>query len=688
MTTGTNIKDRCRLCYTHLKDTSSLHHKLWCSQHNHRIYNIYKRRPFRYRDLIVRHLCIRLPENENSSIDHYSHVVCGTCAASLTKLDTAFRTFQQTQKILRSKFRKTSHIVHYQLNRQIKSSSDKLLNENKQEIKQQQQQQQEKDIIPKRQSKRKGAPKHIDQTINNNIKKPTSSVQLIVKIHSPDRNDNEDKQDDEQAEEIQTSSSLTKRTSPRRKSYHTNEPEKTNPKKKFKNLIKDQNISTNDSYNCINLLKSNVLTDIPIHNSTPLNLKTITNSLSSNSRSLNSVKGNHIERIASLLSGTDTVSDIGNHTLNLPNNTNDHNSDSHPIKTRGGRRKQPSTLEVTTTNNILSSTIPSPSLDEVDDDEYSIGGASDDSSNTSISINRPIIHTNTHINNNTIPNVNKNLPTSISTTPTAEGLTITAINQTGQKQIFMAKQLGNLKKYQCGLCEKIVTNIQIHVRRHTNDKPYPCTYCEKRFTNSGDLQIHVRIHTGEKPYACPLCLKSYRTIGNFNSHVKTHDSGTRPHRCELCNQIFPIPKDWYSHLRSSHRSRTANTTTTNNNNITPPSSTLNSTNTTTTVTQPLFSNCLSSQQQHNEIFIPNKVKLEPINRSQLKINSSNDKNSLNDDDDDQEPVNMSKKEDLSDEEEEHDDEDDEVEEEDDDEEENHHQSTHNLLTNVSSPVHA
>jgi len=59
----------------------------------------------------------------------------------------------------------------------------------------------------------------------------------------------------------------------------------------------------------------------------------------------------------------------------------------------------------------------------------------------------------------------------------------------------MAKQLGNLKKYQCGLCEKIVTNIQIHVRRHTNDKPYPCTYCEKRFTNSGDLQIHVRIHT-------------------------------------------------------------------------------------------------------------------------------------------------------------------------------------------------
>lgn len=127
---------------------------------------------------------------------------------------------------------------------------------------------------------------------------------------------------------------------------------------------------------------------------------------------------------------------------------------------------------MTTTNNILSTTIPSPSLDggdDDDDDALSIDGVSNESSNASSSLPLPRPHQQPA----NIPNVNKNLPTSISTTPTAEGLTITAINQTGQKQVFMAKQLGNLKKYQCGLCEKIVTNIQIHVRRHTNDKPYP-----------------------------------------------------------------------------------------------------------------------------------------------------------------------------------------------------------------------
>ena len=150
-------------------------------------------------------------------------------------------------------------------------------------------------------------------------------------------------------------------------------------------------------------------------------------------------------------------------------------------KTRSGRRKPTSALETTVATRL------SPSFDEPDDDELSTGDLSNDSST---------ISTNGYqVNGTNLAHVNKDLSSSILATPTAEGLAITAINQTGQKQVFMAKQLGNLKKYQCGLCDKIVTNIQIHVRRHTNDKPYPCTYCEKRFTNSGDLQIHVRIHT-------------------------------------------------------------------------------------------------------------------------------------------------------------------------------------------------
>ena len=239
MTTGTNIKDRCRLCYTRLKDISSLHHKIWCSQHHNRIYNIYKCRPFRYRDLIVRYLCINLPEDNLN--DQYSNVICGGCASSLIKLDTAYQTFERTQKILQTKFRKTSQIIRYQIDKQIKqssssSSSSKLTIE-------------QKTIEPKRLSKRKGAPKHINQTINHH-KKPTSNVQLIFKIQSPNHNEDNNNNNNNELNESQNQlSTLPKRTSPRRK--HDILTETTNQKKKFKCSTKDSKSSVKLTILCL-----------------------------------------------------------------------------------------------------------------------------------------------------------------------------------------------------------------------------------------------------------------------------------------------------------------------------------------------------------------------------------------------------------------------------------------------------
>ena len=224
MTSGTSLKDRCRLCYTRLKETSTAHQKLWCSQPHHRIYNIYKRRPFRYRDLIVRYLCINLPENNPN--DQYSNVICGTCASSLTQLETTYRTFDRTQKLLRSKFRKTSQITRYQIDRQTKMAPATTTSN------------EQKPTEPKRVSKRKGAPKHIDQTLNHQ-KKATGSVQMIVQIHSPNRADDAATEEEKESAGL-FSSSPTKRTSPRRKLEILTET--TNQKKKFKRSTKDSDL--------------------------------------------------------------------------------------------------------------------------------------------------------------------------------------------------------------------------------------------------------------------------------------------------------------------------------------------------------------------------------------------------------------------------------------------------------------
>ena len=274
MTTGTSIKDRCRLCYIRLKDNpSSLHHS---SPQQNRIYNIYQRRPFRYRDLIVRYLSIDLPENHFQ--DPYSSIICGACATSLTELETVYRTFEQTQKTLRSKHRKTAQIVRYQLDQRMKTSSVRKSSE------------------PKRLSKRKGAPKHINQTWNQQSK-TTSNAQLIFKIPS-----------------IQTDDKSLNVSRKQNHSKRVNDilTETTNQKKKFKRSIKDSDSSVNepskiDAYNCINLLQPSILTSISSTNLPSVNLitpgSTITTTSSStiNSRPFNSVKGNHIERIAASL---------------------------------------------------------------------------------------------------------------------------------------------------------------------------------------------------------------------------------------------------------------------------------------------------------------------------------------------------------------------------------------------------
>lgn len=284
MTTTTNIKDRCRLCYTLLRDSSLLHHKVWCAKDHHRIYNIYQRRPHRYRDLIVRYLCIHLPENENSpSTDQYSRVVCGKCANSLDKLDQAFRTIHQTRKSLRTKFRKTSQIVHYQLDRQrLNSNSTQISSNHRSSIETSKVDDIDRINPPKRASKRKGEPKHIDQTINNNLKtNAVNALQLIVKLP------------EETNESPKDRSTSNLRTSPRRKTFQQNNTNEIEvEKKKFKPTNDEQKPNK-----IVNFLKSNVLTDIPVNNQSA----TLQN-LSSN-RTVNSAKGNHIERIAiSLLS--------------------------------------------------------------------------------------------------------------------------------------------------------------------------------------------------------------------------------------------------------------------------------------------------------------------------------------------------------------------------------------------------
>ena len=48
-----------------------------------------------------------------------------------------------------------------------------------------------------------------------------------------------------------------------------------------------------------------------------------------------------------------------------------------------------------------------------------------------------------------------------------------------------------------------LSQVRVHERIHTGDKPYQCSFCDYKANQRGNMRTHERRHTGEKPYKCP-----------------------------------------------------------------------------------------------------------------------------------------------------------------------------------------
>ncbi|KAI8044592.1 hypothetical protein M5D96_000762 [Drosophila gunungcola] len=107
------------------------------------------------------------------------------------------------------------------------------------------------------------------------------------------------------------------------------------------------------------------------------------------------------------------------------------------------------------------------------------------------------------------------------------------------------------KRFLCAFCGKAVSsssNLIIHMRRHTGEKPFKCEYCTMAFPRSSDLQCHrrthtgerphhMRIHSGERPYKCTYCEKSFTQSNDLTLHIRRH-TGERPYQCGVCGERF------------------------------------------------------------------------------------------------------------------------------------------------------
>lgn len=85
-----------------------------------------------------------------------------------------------------------------------------------------------------------------------------------------------------------------------------------------------------------------------------------------------------------------------------------------------------------------------------------------------------------------------------------------------------------------------------------------CEFCGKVFRNCSNLTVHRRSHTGEKPYKCIVCTYACAQSSKLTRHMKTHGLvGTRVYQCRFCKVTFTLPSDLEKHIRRCQRDHLA-----------------------------------------------------------------------------------------------------------------------------------
>ena len=70
--------------------------------------------------------------------------------------------------------------------------------------------------------------------------------------------------------------------------------------------------------------------------------------------------------------------------------------------------------------------------------------------------------------------------------------------------------------------EKVMLTREQYQTQFEGISLFHCGYCGKFFRHKSKYDVHLRKHTGEKPFVCKKCGKGFAHKSNLNKHMQHH----------------------------------------------------------------------------------------------------------------------------------------------------------------------
>ena len=129
----------------------------------------------------------------------------------------------------------------------------------------------------------------------------------------------------------------------------------------------------------------------------------------------------------------------------------------------------------------------------------------------------------------------------------------------------------NKMQQRCMVCGKVFKSAH-NARKHVSDhhfkiKRFECLVCGLEMSTRGKVNIHLLRHTGEKPYACTSCDAEFQYKYLLNRHLEDVHNGPpvrnleRLRRakkqvesvCEICGAVLSSAYSLQSHIKNKHK---------------------------------------------------------------------------------------------------------------------------------------